>query len=388
MKTHRILKTILSLAAFCSLTTQSQAFAGILDVYCGFSTEKKQAEGGRNSLMSKILSSVAIMNDACLNSGVDMRTNFVGFKEYNYNPNGRDILDDVANNLGGLDIAAQQAEWGADLGMMIVSGPVCGVAQTPGIFSYVNCLGQHTLAHEIGHTFGLRHGVGTSISSSYANGYIYNGSGSNPTTYKTIMIGNSADGVMNFLFSNPNVSFGGAPTGNSTSADAARHLREVMTSKTSFANIRPTWRSGVTARWSLVNKGSKKGVHNTSASNANGNPLSQLGNLAQTTAQWWLEASPASGLVNIRNVQSGKYMTAGWNPPANTQVVQWSGYPAAAAQQYALDFYPDGYVSVRSASGGLVIHNSMNSTADNNPLRMYQHFNNRAFFYEIRYIVE
>ena len=379
----------MSLAAFCSLTTQSQAFAGILDVYCGFSTEKKQAEGGRNSLISKILSSVAIMNTACLNSGINMRTNFVGFKEYNYNPTDRNILVDMESSQGGLDIEEQRSEWGADLAMMIVTGPALGQATAPGIYSYTNALGQHTLAHEIGHNFGLLHGIdgGTRITP-YGGGNLFYGSGPNPTKYRTIMIGALTRDVMSYRFSNPNVFFDGGATGNAATADAARHIRERMTSNTSFANIRPTWRPGVNARWSLVNKGSKKGVHNTSASYANGNPLSQLGNLAQTTAQWWLEASPASGLVNIRNVQSGKYMTAGYNPPANAQVVQWSGFPAASAQQYALDFYPDGYVSVRSASGGQVIHNSRNFTTDNNPLRTYPHFNNRAFFYEIRYIVE
>eukprot|EP01034_Spumella_vulgaris_P002587 gene2587-3356_t len=90
-----------------------------------------------------------------------------------------------------------------------------------------------TFSHEIGHIFGCRHELDADASTvpyAYGHGYRYTGN-----AWCTVMALNLGESRIMY-WSNPDVSYGGQPTGTTTTANEARVINENLANVMSFRN--------------------------------------------------------------------------------------------------------------------------------------------------------
>ncbi|MEY4102903.1 MAG: hypothetical protein RL461_105, partial [Planctomycetota bacterium] len=191
--------------------------------------------GGTNQLNALCDLAVASSNTAYINSGLAARLRNVLRMEIAYTEQdfGSDLSSLAAQGDGILDeVHDLRNACGADLVAMIrTSGEYCGIgylmpyndAGASGTgFSVTaqSCLASQTFAHELGHNMGCCHasGDGGGCTSGgifpYSVGWRF--AGTNGTTYRTVMAYQPGSRIDHF--SNPNVSFQGAPTGVEPSA--------------------------------------------------------------------------------------------------------------------------------------------------------------------------
>ncbi len=212
--------------------------------------------GGANQLNALCDLAVASSNTAYINSGLTARLRNVLRMEINYAEQdfGSDLSSLAAQGDGILDdVHDLRNACGADLVAMIrTSGEYCGIGylmpyNDPGAsgtgFSVTaqSCLASQTFAHELGHNMGCCHASGDGGGCtgggifSYSVGWRF--SGTNGTTYRTVMA--YAPGARIDHFSNPNVSFQGAATGVEPSASTqgahnARTISETLAAISSY----------------------------------------------------------------------------------------------------------------------------------------------------------
>ena len=387
MKKPRTLQLACSILTLLVAAPAAQAYDAVLDVYLAYSTNKKNREGGTNALRSKILTSQGIFNKANRDSTVNLRVNFVGFDEINYSKGSKtdsQILNDVRTNAFG-NLHQRRNQWGADKIAFIADLKGCGIGYRPGDYSVTDCLGQHTLAHEVGHNFGCGHGAGNGGGDKpYAEGYVF--TGNDGKRYKTIMVGNyDRDAKMTYRWSSFALRFAGKPVGESFGrANNRRRIREVMKGHTARRQLKP--QSFPNARWTLVNRFSEKVVENPYARTNNGNKLKQYTYGGQPHMEWkFQDAGQGGGWFVIENAQSGKCMDMTGRVGNGVDYHQWSKNLGNQNQHFKLDASGDGYVRIRARRGGKVVHNHERSR--DNGARVTQWGWNGATHmqYEVRY---
>jgi hypothetical protein len=134
----------------------------------------------------------------------------------------------------GAGIAQKQKKTQADL-IVLISELGGGLAYRSGMHSVVSAnqaISNNTLAHEIGHNFGLNHGEKEQGITAYANGYRVAGK------FSTIMSKRTTGGTAINFFSNPQLKFNGDPIGTVSSNDAVRLINET---RFIVANNFPDW---------------------------------------------------------------------------------------------------------------------------------------------------
>ena len=191
--------------------------------------------GGTSQLNALCDLAVASSNTAYINSGLSARLRNVLRMEIAYTEQafGSDLSSLAAQGDGVLDeVHDLRNACGADLVALIrTSGEYCGIAylmpyndagasSTGFSVTAQSCLASQTFAHELGHNMGCCHasgdGGGCTSGGIFAYSVGWRFAGTNGTTYRTVMA--YQPGARIDHFSNPNVSFQGAPTGVEPSA--------------------------------------------------------------------------------------------------------------------------------------------------------------------------
>jgi hypothetical protein len=197
-----------------------------------------------------------------------MQLNLVKMAEVNYTETGdmSKSLSDITNTTDGKmdEVHALRNQYGADqVALVTADSNYCGIAYVmtslgswfaPYAFAVVhddskyNCLGNHTLAHELGHNQGNMHDPDNS---SYAGVY--------PYSYGYRLCGVFHD-VMSYAcsspripyFSNPNVFYNGQSTGVANYQDTARSMNGTSATVASFRSSTTTTPTVPTAPTSLA----------------------------------------------------------------------------------------------------------------------------------------
>jgi peptidyl-Asp metalloendopeptidase len=229
----------------------------LIDVLVFYTAAAQAAAGGDLAVQTRIALGVSETNTAYANSSIAPRLRLVGAELTSYTESG-DLSTDLglfrSAGDGAMDeVHTRRDALGADLAVLVVgsaAGGACGVgyvmtalssAFAPWAFSVTAypCISpNYTFAHELGHNMGSAHapedGAGQSSLYPYSFGY------KEPSSlFRTVMAYNCTSGCPRVLyFSNPNVSYGGAPTGTGLQHDNARSINQAAST---IAN----WRQAV-----------------------------------------------------------------------------------------------------------------------------------------------
>jgi hypothetical protein len=219
-----------------------------VDILIAFATDSGAALGGQNGAIAFADNAVTIFNQAATNSMVTTQLRVVGVIITTAYQSSGDLSVDLkrlASASDGYldDLASAREFYKADLVAVITeSNNYCGIGYMPGYFTATNrgcAIGNKSLAHEIGHNFGCGHDASNGNgATAYAHGYRFYGS--DGVQYRSVMA--YAPGSRISYFSNPNVNYLGAATGDALTADNARRINEYSTSVASVrsANVSPT----------------------------------------------------------------------------------------------------------------------------------------------------
>lgn len=370
-----------------SLLTSQSVLAGhdaILDIYVAYSKEKRQAEGGTNSIRSKILTSQAVFNKANRDSNINLRVNLLGLDEVSYTrgeKTGSRVLNDLVTNRIG-NLKAKRNQYGADKIAFISNLEGCGIAKRPGQHSVTRCLAQHTFAHEVGHNLGCGHGGGHGKGSSpFAQGFV--GTGSDGKRYKTIMIGNyDLKASMTYRWSGYRTNYNNV-INLGTSRDVANNQRQIRSklNDTNRRKINPTARPS--DKWILINRLSDLAVQVPDAKTENRVLITQdtLGG----NHKRWKFRSVDRGYAHITNHGTGGALDKTRLIENGRQFWQWAARTSNRNQHFKIDHSARGYVRLRCRDGGKLVHNHGNTADRGAKVTQWDWVGSRNLEYELRW---
>jgi peptidyl-Asp metalloendopeptidase len=231
----------------------------VIDVLVVYTPAAKAAAGGPAAMLAEVSLAVAETNTGYANSNVVQRLRLAGAAEVSYTESG-DIAEDLdrltAPGDGSLDgVHALRDTYQADLVSLVTdtpSSPYCGVAWLmsgidPGFGSYafsvveLACMtGYYSFGHELGHNMGLNHARGD-YATTPVGAFPYSFGYKHPShLFRTVMAYNCPVSCPRVLhFSNPNVTYGGSPTGvGAASASSAYNAMSLDNTRATVAGWR------------------------------------------------------------------------------------------------------------------------------------------------------
>jgi hypothetical protein len=232
----------------------------LIDVLVVYTAAARAAAGGTGAIQALIDLAITETNTSYANSGITQRVRLVHTAEVVYTESG-DIQTDLTRLQSASDgfmdnVHTLRNTYGADLVQLIVEngGGFCGIAYPMtsvsagfaanafGVTARTCATGNYSFGHEMGHNMGARHDwfVDPTNNSPYTynHGYVNAGAG-----WRTIMAYNNAcsPGFCTRVqyWSNPNVTFNGAPTGvPEGSPNAADNRKTLNNTAFTVANFR------------------------------------------------------------------------------------------------------------------------------------------------------
>jgi plastocyanin len=239
---------------FCSVTSVFSATVDVMIVYD--STAKAWVDSNAGMTMTTFAEdAVARMNQAAVNSGVNITFRMVHAEQVSYTYSG-DLGTDLTRlqaGTGNLSVVSGLRDtYGADIVTMLVDtgsefgtvgiGYQLATASGQSDLAFSVCAIQsvnnsHTLTHEVGHNFGCGHSKDQVDSPgpglySYSAGWYF--TGTNAVAYNTIMAYNdmNGDGIADHveapLFSTPLLPYQGTVAGDAANGDNAQTIRNTM----------------------------------------------------------------------------------------------------------------------------------------------------------------
>lgn len=225
MKLNRTLLRVLSVTVVFGFAVEAQAQT-IARIGVGWTKRAQDRKGGKNQFVAQLNRGGSRMSAQHRNSGTNNR---VQLQARNLFPRYNDGRGDLRNHLqdwsqgrvGTTDTGRSRGDWGnrtrIDLeSFCTVGGGVRGVAFLNNPFSAVtvNQIQFHTLGHEVGHNYTCSHGRGNTMQPSRRN--------SLPGVRRTSLAsGGQSNSTIVDHYSNPNISFRGARTGNAQRNNAS-----------------------------------------------------------------------------------------------------------------------------------------------------------------------
>lgn len=213
-----------------SSSTQGAGGTVVHDVLVAYTPEVTARYGGVGATEAAISNHVAAVNQAYANSQVDIQLNLVGTVELSQSQSGNmsTTLSRLKSTTDGNydEVHGLRDQLGADLvAMLTTETGYCGIAylnrpQNAGedawAFSVTSAYAGYaclplTLGHEIGHNQGLCHDRDETgcTNPAYAYGFGYRVCGN----FRTVMSYSCSNETRIYHFANPNVTYGGLPTG-------------------------------------------------------------------------------------------------------------------------------------------------------------------------------
>ena len=311
----------------------AQADSGSVDRRAGrLHANTRAAAGGTSAMVATVNQAIAETNTGYANSGVVQRVRLKAAVEIGFTETTTDITGDLSDDHGNdSSVAAMRNTYAADEVVLIGEGyasgsGACGIAWlmsgnnpsfAPNAYAVVDrtcATGYYSFGHEMGHNMGLNHArtdpVGTGAYS-YSFGYKDPGN-----AFRTVMAYYCPVNCTRILyFSNPNILYGGKPTGVSqASSSSAYNALSLNNTRFTVANWRVADSTVPAAQITLTSPnggeswlvGSVQTIQWTSAglsatanlkiSYSNGTTTTQIASVSptQTSYSWTVPGTPGT----------------------------------------------------------------------------------------------
>ena len=214
---------------------------GTIDVLVLYTPGARTSAGGSDAaVQTRIALGISETNTGYANSGITPRLRLVGTQVLSYTEVG--MSADLSALQSNASVGSVRNAVGADLVALVVanSAEACGIgyllngsaAYGFSVTSY-NCISpNYSFGHELGHNMGSAHAPEDGGSGFYAYSHGYK----HPSNlFRTVMAYDCPGGCPRVLhFSNPDVNYGGAPTGTGAQHDNARSIDQTANTVANF----------------------------------------------------------------------------------------------------------------------------------------------------------